>query len=169
MTRDFNGANVIYIYVVITSIQTRCIASWLNCRCYNVAWMSNVHVLITLITRRCEDVGFGCRLDFNVVATSNFHVLVTSMTLRKRCICVVRRRNVYATNNQRHLYAGWAVSWQHDCLSTIGTCAIFRSVQTRHFLHLMQCTLWKLYNRNASTSSRATCWQDLPSFVSDIF
>ena len=57
--------------------------SWLDCRCdYNVAWMSNFHVLITLITRRCEDVGFGCRLDFNFVATSNFHVLVTSMTRR---------------------------------------------------------------------------------------
>ena len=58
--------------------------SWLDCRCdYNVAWMSNFHVLITLITRRCEDVGFGCRFDFNVVATRNVHVLVTSMTRRR--------------------------------------------------------------------------------------
>ena len=69
--------NVIYIYVVITSMTRRCKhvvfideTSWLDCRCdYDVAWISNFHVLITLITRRCDDVGFGCRLDFNVVAT----------------------------------------------------------------------------------------------------
>ena len=40
----------------------------------DVAWMSTFHVLIILITRCCKDVGFGCRLDFNVAATSNFDV-----------------------------------------------------------------------------------------------
>ena len=77
-TRFQRCANVIYIYVVITSMTRRGKnvvfideTSWLNCRCdYNVAWMSNVHVLITLITRRCEDVGLGCRRDFNVMPTS---------------------------------------------------------------------------------------------------
>ena len=65
MTR--RGKNVVFIDET----------SWLNCRYdYNVAWMSNFHVLITLITRRCEDVGLGCRRDFNVVPTSlrRYHV-----------------------------------------------------------------------------------------------
>ena len=78
MTR--RGKNVVFIDET----------SWLNCRYdYNVAWMSNFHFLITLITRRCEDVGFGCRLDFNVVATSNFHVLVTSMTRRGKNVVFI--------------------------------------------------------------------------------
>ena len=78
MTR--RGKNVVFIDET----------SWLNCRYdYNVAWMSNFHVLITLITRRCEDVGFGCRLDFNVVATSNVHVLVTSMTRRGKNVVFI--------------------------------------------------------------------------------
>ena len=49
---------------------------------------------------------------------------VDDQTLRKRCICVVRRRNVYTTNNQRHtdvvcrLGCDSSVKQYHLCLGT---------------------------------------------------
>ena len=100
-------ANVTYIHVVILSI-TRCCknvvlideTSWLDCRCdYNVAWMSTLHVLITLINRRWVwlSTSFQCCGDIKCPPPCD----VDDQTLRKRCICVVRCCNVYTTNNQR--------------------------------------------------------------------